>query len=782
MGVSNFLLPRRNSRQHWYERPAISLRRAILLGLCATGLSLLLVFPPLGGEVTNRISRPLAFHLRSLAGRDPALDERVVPFVFDDTALARFQAEDLTLSQWARLLRAIADQKPRAILIGKVFGTPLGLEKSAEALEAIKNLGVPIVVGGMVSLKPIKYRPVLSWASPTLRLADSLRGTDETDPFPRLPAPVWVPLFAYGPHPALWEAFPRVGHLMYDESRFTFALAHRQTYSQGMLVAPLLLPGEKQSGTGGLTFDGKPILADGRGAVLPNLAHPSLYRTRARKISNALDQIEQSGKIADLPPGAVVAILPANFSGNAHMLPSPFGQIPAGFLLTAVTNSLLTGRWVRTMGWPWMIVCLASLIGGYLGFAWSGRKFALSALAGTLFLTGAGIASFLWLDVEWAWFPTSVGFALTAWAVYFEKARRTEMTSVRLQQSLEGVLSPEKLSRMLKSPRGLDLTPAPCELTVVFIDMVGFSRLAEKLTAEAVFKQLQERLGALTSLVHKHGGTVDKSLGDGMLCVFGHTYFGAQEAGEHAKEAWHCSMEMQRWSLDRDLAALGSGEALLPLRLGIHTTRAFVGDLGGRERVDITVVGEGVNFAKRLEAACEPYRVLLSEATKERLAGEALVPRWIQIKHHEEWIAAYEGHPNRDREDKEEELAKALRKQEGVDRLEPRWEVPLDPPISLEGFGIKGTLVDFTPNGLGVILDRFLGPGVSFSIQLGAEGTELRSVLEHAGLSALPVEVQWARPVKKGFRTGLALRGLPIDLRSRLTRALERVTVTTKAA
>lgn len=153
-------------------------------------------------------------------------------------------------------------------------------------------------------------------------------------------------------------------------------------------------------------------------------------------------------------------------------------------------------------------------------------------------------------------------------------------------------------------------------VTILFADLVGFTRLAEERPPVELSALLSEILSALTEIVFANGGTLDKYLGDGLMAVFG----APVTHGDHALRAVRTGHSMS-CALDERLSSrlrsLG-----LELRVGIHTGRVVAGTIGSPQRLEYTVVGDAVNVAARLSAVCEPGEVLISEATFGELDGQ----------------------------------------------------------------------------------------------------------------------------------------------------------------
>ena len=149
------------------------------------------------------------------------------------------------------------------------------------------------------------------------------------------------------------------------------------------------------------------------------------------------------------------------------------------------------------------------------------------------------------------------------------------------------------------------------EFTFLFADLVSYTSLAERTSPEAILEMLNTSIGAASSIILHNHGFVDKIMGDSIFAVF-----------EDPLNALLSAIEMQKQFNILNLFRLKTGEEEISIRVGIHTGHCILGSIGGDGFWELTFIGDAVNTASRLEKACKPSAILVSEATA-HLVGEA---------------------------------------------------------------------------------------------------------------------------------------------------------------
>ena len=135
------------------------------------------------------------------------------------------------------------------------------------------------------------------------------------------------------------------------------------------------------------------------------------------------------------------------------------------------------------------------------------------------------------------------------------------------------------------------------ELTVLFTDIVGFTTTAETLPAAETADLLNRHFALLGACVNAEEGTIDKFIGDSLMAFWG----APDEQPDHAERACRAALAMGRAIHEENTARRSRGEPPLGLRVGVHTGRMVVGNIGAPDRMNYTIVGDPVNIGQRLE-------------------------------------------------------------------------------------------------------------------------------------------------------------------------------------
>jgi adenylate cyclase len=182
---------------------------------------------------------------------------------------------------------------------------------------------------------------------------------------------------------------------------------------------------------------------------------------------------------------------------------------------------------------------------------------------------------------------------------------------------------------------GIALEGEEVEVTLLFLDVRGFTSLAERLSAGEVVATLNRLFERIVPIIHAHGGHVDKYVGDGLLAVFG----APRRQADHADEALAAGMEIVA-AVEQEF---GTG---LSVGVGLNSGTVVAGNVGGAGRLEFSVIGDAVNTAARVEAATRETGdlILVAQRTRELLRHEGVQLEerpGVELKGKREPVALY---------------------------------------------------------------------------------------------------------------------------------------------
>ena len=165
-----------------------------------------------------------------------------------------------------------------------------------------------------------------------------------------------------------------------------------------------------------------------------------------------------------------------------------------------------------------------------------------------------------------------------------------------------------------------DQAPKDLNVAIMFTDIIGFTKLSEKMEPKEVMKLLSDYQSIMVEAIFENSGTVDKFIGDAVMATFGTP----MSRGNDAQNALSCARDMQiamrEWEKERSEKNLPA----IKHRIGIHYGRCVVGNIGSEERMEFAVIGDTVNVAAKICDACKDTgaQTLISDSVKEKLDEE----------------------------------------------------------------------------------------------------------------------------------------------------------------
>ena len=215
---------------------------------------------------------------------------------------------------------------------------------------------------------------------------------------------------------------------------------------------------------------------------------------------------------------------------------------------------------------------------------------------------------------------SALGVALTAFALNMSYGYFVESRSKRELANLFGTyVQPELVDEMVKDPLSYSMKATNKELTVMFCDMRGFTKMSETMEPTRLQELLNSVFSRLTDVIQANRGTIDKYMGD---CVM--AFWGAPvDTPNHAQLAVKTAIEMSAAVRKINDEHRAAGIPEIGIGIGLNTGTMCVGDMGSDIRRSYTVIGDAVNLGSRLEGLSKVYGVdiVVSETTR-RLVTE----------------------------------------------------------------------------------------------------------------------------------------------------------------
>ena len=181
-------------------------------------------------------------------------------------------------------------------------------------------------------------------------------------------------------------------------------------------------------------------------------------------------------------------------------------------------------------------------------------------------------------------------------------------------KKLSKYFSPQVYNSIFSGQLDVTINTSRKDLTVFFSDIKSFTTITEKLEPEVLTKLITNYLTAMTDIAIEYGGTVDKYIGDAIMIFFGDPNSNGKKDDAIACVSMALKMKKALTSLRKSWKLTGLSESL-NVRMGIHTDVCTVGNFGSLDRLDYTVLGNGVNLASRLESLANSNEILISENT-----------------------------------------------------------------------------------------------------------------------------------------------------------------------
>jgi adenylate cyclase len=325
-----------------------------------------------------------------------------------------------------------------------------------------------------------------------------------------------------------------------------------------------------------------------------------------------------------IKPGVLqgkIVLVGATAAGIYDLRVTPFSAVMPGVEKHAsVISSIIENRFLRRTTFSTNLILL--LVSGFLFSLLLIRFKSMGATLTTgLFLVlvlGSGYFLFvhqgLWINIA---YPSN-NILLVFICVMVYNYAIEERTARKIRAMFSSYVTEKVVNELIKNPHMAKLGGERREMTILFADVVGFTTFSEKHTPEEVVAILNEYLGAMTDVIFRWEGTLDKFVGDAIVAFWG----APMRQENHAELALRCALDMVKRLEKLQKKWRSEGKPALDSGIGVNTGEVLVGNIGAEgKKMEYTVIGDHVNLGSRVESLTRQFNahLLITEFTLNKI-------------------------------------------------------------------------------------------------------------------------------------------------------------------
>lgn len=287
-----------------------------------------------------------------------------------------------------------------------------------------------------------------------------------------------------------------------------------------------------------------------------------------------------------------------------------------------IIQNILEDNYKKEIDWYWnaLILCI---IGILIYFIFRVKSIILSLIF-TVLVAGIGlfIGKILYqqgwiLSLIYLLLLLGISYIMAvAYNYIVEQSERKRVTTI-----FGRYVAPQVVSQILENgEEGLKLGGSRKEVTVIFVDIRGFTTLSESVEPEEIVAILNEYLNLTANCIFEFGGTLDKFIGDATMAIFN----APLSLENHELQAVKSAFAMKTGAIALEKMLQERFGKSVKFGIGIHTGPAVVGNIGSATRMDYTVIGDTVNTAARLESNAKPGQIIMSEQVYEKVKEDVV--------------------------------------------------------------------------------------------------------------------------------------------------------------
>lgn len=310
--------------------------------------------------------------------------------------------------------------------------------------------------------------------------------------------------------------------------------------------------------------------------------------------------------------------------------PTPFETLyPMVGVHGNIVNCILNKCFVRELPLVYDLICLLflSIMTGLIVYLTRPLYSGIISVMMVLVYVSLGFFLFKKYGLLLDMISPSLGVVFTCLTVVLYRYVTEEKQKRWIKEAFGHYLSPAIIEQLIENPDQLKLGGERMELTVMFSDIRSFTTYSESHSAEEVVQILNEYLDAMTKIILKNNGTLDKYVGDEIMAVWGAPV--KMPPKEQAIAAVKTALEQCDRLKELHVKWKSEGKMPLGMGIGINTGEMISGNIGSMEVFDYTVIGDNVNIGARVEALTRKYDtdIIITESTYELIKDERFIFR-----------------------------------------------------------------------------------------------------------------------------------------------------------
>lgn len=386
-------------------------------------------------SIQAAMSDPVFFRAREKLKRTPELSSRLKIYGFDDKTAGFLNSTEITSKDFSLLIQNIAKQKPKAMILDKLFGLDPVDENYKEFLDQIRGMGIPIYTGAVIHPVEVKYKR-------TNELSEEMYGLDrwiEGDIERELPfvketfRNIDGYLYAYAPaYEGIFSGFGNIGF-----NRIGSALPI--VLFGDKIVPHLALYAADQSTIKDhkLMINNHEVPLTDKGGVLINHRPSSQFYPLMKSMNGAISRARSGKTETGVAEGDIVVLLFNFYTGSTDFLESaPFGSLPGGLLVSTIVDSVLENRWLTPFEHVGLLIVVMALIGSVLARTTGPVVYWPSMILIGFVYFCAVIYLFSYRDIMVPWILPLCGLAGCGTIQYVRKRLGSEVKTVAMQNQL----------------------------------------------------------------------------------------------------------------------------------------------------------------------------------------------------------------------------------------------------------------------------------------------------------------------------------------------------------